>query len=63
MGAAKNPVALALNLYGVNISVALLPIAKSFWGLTSPSAVDSGAEFYVFGHLGDGNLHYHVTRL
>jgi len=57
-----NPFLFAMKgLIGVDVS---LPLARmeAFLAQTESAirAVDAGATIYVFGHLGDGNLHYQV---
>lgn len=49
------------GLIGVDISIPLARMA-TFLGETEAviKAVDRSADIYVFGHLGDGNLHYQV---
>ncbi|RJG46972.1 FAD-binding oxidoreductase [Mesorhizobium sp. DCY119] len=57
-----NPFLFAMKgLIGVDVS---LPLArmKAFLAQTESAirAIDASADIYVFGHLGDGNLHYQV---
>ncbi len=57
-----NPFLFAMKgLIGVDVSLPLARI-EAFLAQTESAirAVDAGAAIYVFGHLGDGNLHYQV---
>lgn len=49
------------GMLGVDISIPLAAMADFLRNAEAAiHAVDSSAEIYVFGHLGDGNLHYQV---
>lgn len=49
------------GMIGVDISIPLATMAGFLRNAEAAiHAVDSRAEIYVFGHLGDGNLHYQV---
>lgn len=52
------------GLIGVDISIPLARMA-TFLDETEAAikAVDPGADIYVFGHLGDGNLHYQIRTV
>ncbi|MES0166592.1 FAD-binding oxidoreductase [Mesorhizobium sp. M0027] len=52
------------GLIGVDISIRLARMA-TFLDETEAAikAVDPGADIYVFGHLGDGNLHYQIRTV